>query len=647
MRLLFIYLVFISFIAASQTKEDTIKYDDYTAKAVKYYYTHPDSNRIYSDSLLYVYRTKGLGLAGVKGLQMKGVYYHLASDYDSALISYKESLNISRNLKDTASIARSLLNCGIVFFIQSEFDSSLFYNSRALKFFRQKKDTLNLAKAIGEIAKVYSLMGDHAVALEYFNEELAFVKRLNNELGLGNSYSNLNTVHNYLENYDSSIFFGRKAIPIFRKYNNLGGLNTVYQNLANIFKAQEKYDSAIHNYQLAIECVTKIGYTKGLGETYYNIGGMELLRGRYKSALQNYSIAIPFLLETKDQRILSFTYRDKSEIFKKLKQFDSAYQNHVKYKFFADSAQSLEKEKYASELQTQYETEKKEQRIALQEAQLSEQEAEIVQSRYLTLSLIVTLVSLLTLWLLNRNRLKKKQQILLQQEKLKTQDAEIKATIASQEKERARYARDLHDGFGQMISILNMNLGSLKQGAKPKERQIVFEESEKVINEMYDELKGICFDLMPQTLVRDGIQSGLHEFAERINKAGQVFIETNFFGLEHRLSEVQEISLYRISQEWTNNILKYSDADKITIQITRDHREITLLIEDNGTGFDKALLIHSEGNGWKNLTTRTNVMQGKLELETLSGKKGNTLIVNAPAQLEYEKVNYTNTISTV
>ena len=87
--------------------------------------------------------------------------------------------------------------------------------------------------------------------------------------------------------------------------------------------------------------------------------------------------------------------------------------------------------------------------------------------------------------------------------------------------------------------------------------------------------------------------------------------------------------------------MKYSDANKVTLQITKDEGEITLLIEDNGKGFDKNLLASGKGNGWKNLNTRTNLIQGELELETQLGKKGNVLIVNAPSkirQIEHDKV---------
>ena len=78
-----------------------------------------------------------------------------------------------------------------------------------------------------------------------------------------------------------------------------------------------------------------------------------------------------------------------------------------------------------------------------------------------------------------------------------------------------------------------------------------------------------------------------------------------------------------------NNIIKYSDADQIAIQITKDEDEITLLIEDNGVGFDKKVLLEGKGNGWKNMTSRSNLIHGELELDTTPDLKGTSLILNA------------------
>ncbi|MFY0599634.1 MAG: hypothetical protein JXR03_08170 [Cyclobacteriaceae bacterium] len=215
------------------------------------------------------------------------------------------------------------------------------------------------------------------------------------------------------------------------------------------------------------------------------------------------------------------------------------------------------------------------------------------------------------------------------------QETMMNAIVKGQEAERKRFAEDLHDGFGQMISSLMLNLKSLEtiKSSNTDKRMSIFKASTTTLSEMYVELKNICFNLMPQTLIAAGVGEALKEFASRINQSQKIVLEVSLFNMESRLTQVQEISLYRISQEWINNIIKYSDATKIHLQITRDETEATLMIEDNGAGFDKSVLTNGNGNGWKNICSRVNLIKGEVDVETSIDLKGSSLIVNTPISI--------------
>jgi two-component system, NarL family, sensor kinase len=190
-----------------------------------------------------------------------------------------------------------------------------------------------------------------------------------------------------------------------------------------------------------------------------------------------------------------------------------------------------------------------------------------------------------------------------------------------------------------MISSLMLNLKGLQsnRNVDVEERTNIFDASSNILKEMYVELKNICFNLMPQTLKAAGVGEALKEFASRINNSGEVYLIIDLFGMEKRLTDIQEISLYRISQEWVNNVLKYSNATKISLQITKDEDEITLLIEDNGSGFDPAILTQGKGNGWKNIQSRAKLIQGDIDIDTTPEIVGSTFILNAPAILVSKK----------
>lgn len=213
------------------------------------------------------------------------------------------------------------------------------------------------------------------------------------------------------------------------------------------------------------------------------------------------------------------------------------------------------------------------------------------------------------------------------------QENMMHAIVKSQEDERKRFSEDMHDGLGQMISSLNLNLKSLEsvKSTQTEKRLDIFQTSRAIIEDMYAELKNICFNLMPHTLISAGVAEALRESAARINKSEKLYIEVLIHGLDERLLQVQETSIYRISQEWVNNIIKYADAKKITLQITKDDEEITLMIEDDGMGFDPSLLEVGNGNGWKNICSRANLIKATVFIDSESNKRGSTFILNIPS----------------
>lgn len=515
----------------------------------------------------------------------------IAGSYDVALIQAQKAFDAFQHISDTTMMIESMVRRGIVFHDIEEFEEGIRVCNQAdqlREIFSGKNADLQVS-IWGIIAINYDDMGRSDKAVEMYKKILPLKDELSSERPITRTYNNMGNSLMKLGRLDEAEKYLLLNLVINEKNQNQYGIATVKTNLGTIAYKKGRFKKAEELLNEAERIAFEINDAEKI---------LDVLQQKYlmREAQGNPSIALSYL---------------------------------KKYHSTKDSLYSLDKQRQIRLLETQFETHKKEQQIALQNSLLSEQKAEIKQKQTFLIASLTVTVLIILVGLLLRNRLQKKQKIRLQEAEIKNREAEINATISSQENERARYARDLHDGFGQMISILNMNLKNLQNGANPDERQKVFEASEKVIDEMYDELKNICFDLMPQTLIKHGLESALKEFTNRINQAGKIFIELNVFGIDERLTELQEISLYRISQEWVNNILKYADATKVTLQITKDEDEITLLIEDDGMGFDPSLLSSGKGNGWKNLNTRAKLIQGELELETQPGKKGNVLIVNA------------------
>ncbi|MBU2915688.1 tetratricopeptide repeat protein [Reichenbachiella agariperforans] len=625
-----------SFNIHSQSTDDSLLYERYAAKAKQYYYTHPDSNLIYSDSLISMGQQHGYPKASAYGLKMKGVYYHFATNKDSALYYYTQSMAAYLIIRDSLSAAKSQLNAAMIFTNTGRFDSALSYSLGALRTFEHQRDSNMMGRTIGEVAKVHSLNGDHEKALPYFMRTLELALQSQDVESLANAYNFLTTVYTYLEKYDSSLYYGHKTIPLFMEIKNKPGLGATYVTIANVFKKRNNYDSANYYYNKAIAITEETQYTKGLGEIYYNQGTMEAQRNQLRKAQNLFEQALPYSLDAGHQDLALLIQRDIASTAAQLGDYPKAYKYQVMYQASNDSVFNQQKQQSLVDVQTKYETEKKEQQIALQQALLDTQAAELKINQLIFAGMIGILILIVVIGLLQRKKILLKQSNELERQKTLAKESQLAAALSSQESERKRFARDLHDGFGQMISLLNLNLASLEKNQANREE--VYQASSAVLDDMYQELKSICFNLMPETLIQQGVAAATQEFVLRVNQTQKIHIELDTFGMEGRLTDLQEISLYRIIQEWINNLLKYSDAQKATLSLTRDEEEITLLIEDNGAGFDQTKLRQGSGNGWKNITSRSNLIHGEITLDTQLGVQGTTLIINAPYIVESEKL---------
>lgn len=597
------------------------------ALADELFYSESEEARAYAKEALSLCEEFNDSKQKLTALNVIGITYDIEGLKDSSKFYFTSFYHESVNQQNYNRASAALNNLGMWHWNSGLFDEALEYYFKSARIADSlETNSLLLSKIYNNIGLIHQELNDFNKAIKYNMEALKLREKENDKRGMTHSYNNLGICHISLGERDSAEFYYRKGLALALEEKNYTSITNIQQNLGVLEMERGNYSKAVSYIKESFSydqnsLSNLLGYSS-LCEIYYKQG---LATKSIEAGLK----ALSFAEETDSFGHLEDIYYNLSKAYSLKNDGTKAVQYLELWNVLRDTIFSRQSTKIYSELEILYESEKKQQQIALQNSQLSKQEAELERNQILQIASAFALILLVSLGLLQRNRLKKKQELALKEAEVLVKEAEINVAISSQEKERARYARDLHDGFGQMISILNVNIKTLENGAKPKERQKVFESSEKVIEDMYAELKNICFDLMPQTLIKHGLESALQEFSGRINQTGKVQVELIVFGVNERLSELQEISLYRISQEWVNNILKYADAQKITLQITKDEEEITLLIEDDGMGFDKRLLTSGKGNGWKNLNTRANLIKGELELETKDGVRGNVLILNA------------------
>jgi two-component system sensor histidine kinase UhpB len=205
------------------------------------------------------------------------------------------------------------------------------------------------------------------------------------------------------------------------------------------------------------------------------------------------------------------------------------------------------------------------------------------------------------------------------------------------EEERHRIAQGLHDGIGQSLSLLRMKLMKMTENESVVLKDINHTALMDSLESIITELKEISYRLKPKTLEEMGLGIALKLLVNQVSEDSGIKGEANIFGEEIRLDNKVEISLYRIVQEATNNILKYSKATNFSVQLLITSKIIRLIISDNGIGFDAEQILSGKGPirgmGLINIKERVEHLKGQLKIESSPGN--GTMIV---AEIKQPKI---------
>ncbi|KYG85342.1 hypothetical protein AWW67_16675 [Roseivirga seohaensis] len=570
-----------------------------------------------------------LGIA--KTGQFHGAALSLTGKSEQAKQVLNEVVKISSELGEVTIQAYSEMTLGNIEYDLSNYAKALPHYLASQKLYESIDNYAGSSSALIWIGIINQFgLKDYAKAIEVYKNASKMAEKGNSTLNQGYIYSNLATIYYEQSRFDSAINYIKKSNLIKETFNDKRGLANGLESLGNCYFYMNDLDRAVGYYEQALTMRKALADSTGIASAYINVGRVYGEKGEIDRAFTALDKGREIAENIGFKEGVQQSFLVKSDFLEKASRYKEALFSYKSFKTVSDSMYNIASRRVLEELQLQYETEKKEQQIALQEAQLGEQALKLERNRLLMIGLILIAILFLAVIFLVRNRAKKNEQLILQQAQLKLREAELNAVINSQEKERNRFARDLHDGFGQLISVLKLNLSGLsdKDAQHPEKRLEVFKNGESVINDMYAELRSICFDLMPQTLVKKGITTALKEFGDRITQSKKVVCEVIVFSNKERLPEIVEISLFRICQEWVNNVMKYAGASHITIQLTRDETELTLTVEDDGKGFDTELFYNGKGNGWKNIQTRLNLIKGEFDLDSHPDRRGTMMTVN-------------------
>ena len=205
----------------------------------------------------------------------------------------------------------------------------------------------------------------------------------------------------------------------------------------------------------------------------------------------------------------------------------------------------------------------------------------------------------------------------------------LNTIIQTEEKERKRFAKDLHDGLGPLLSSVKMSVSTLAQMNQDDASREIIENTELVINESIKSIKEISDNLSPHVLSNFGLVRALSNFINKINIAKTIRNSLITELKDERFDPNVEVVLYRVVCELINNTIKHAQAKKINISLLIDSEYLTIVYKDDGKGFDVSKIVEQQGGngmGFSNIYSRINSLKGEINIES-ENKKGTQVTI--------------------
>lgn len=552
------------------------------------------------------------------------VEFYSIKDFDKTIALNEKAKVLVAQTRDSLAYARLLRSTGIAYYFKGDYEkaASLYY--QAITLLERLGEKKQLAFALNDIAKLYRKTRDLDNALLYYNRARQIFTDLKDSSGIQMILNESGVVFEYKENFAEAIRRYEGSLKIAQALKDEVGIGYALSFIAGVYVIQKNYTAAEKYLLEALRIREKLKDTFTIALTHTDLGALYSAKGDYKNAILSLTFSNKVAEQMKYPELQSSNYHELSTIASNSGDYRAALDYYKLYTGIRDSLFSIEKAKQVTELNTKYETEKKEQQILLQQSELSRKNLSII-----AIVILAALAALLTYSFYRRYRLKQK--ATMQAEIIRQQEISTRAVLEAEERERQRIAKDLHDGVGQIMSAAKMNLSAFENELffNNPEQRLKFERIIKLVDESCKEVRAVSHNMMPNALLKAGLASAVREFTDKIDDK-VLKIDLYSEGLNERLDTNIETVLYRVIQECVNNVIKHARANHLDISLIKDNDGISATIEDNGKGFDTSDKTKFDGLGLKNIRTRVEYLKGTVEYNSKPGK-GTLVAIHVPA----------------
>lgn len=514
-------------------------------------------------------------------------------------------------------------------------DSALRYYKMALDFYKKEKADEKVARTNLEIYSLLDSQNNLETNKDFYLKEIHnYAQFSNSKKWLASYYTNYGVVKLRNNLKDSAKFYFFKALKLANEIDSTQMQINISINLGSTFSRKFKnQDSAIFYYNNALKSYySDTINSKNLNtefNIFNNIGNAYRRKKDYSKALDYYNKAEKLELPKLNRKSKKILYSNMDATFYYMEDWVNAYDYLYKYDSIKDIINLKEQNSSIIDIEERYNNEKL-------RADNLQSEAKRKQNQNIALGLGGSLIlgSIIAFLIFKNTKRKQKlaeQEKALESQKLATVLKEqelttIDAMIEGQEKERQRIANDLHDDLGGLMANVKLHFNALKDKDSPE----LYSKTNKLIEEAYQKVRSVAHAKNSGVIAKQGLLIAVQNMANKVSVSNKIQIDVVDHGLDDRLENRIELTLFRVIQELITNVIKHAEATEATIHLTNHEDSINIMVEDNGKGFNPSQITKTnKGMGISSIDKRITHIDGSMTIES-EKNKGTTVIIDIP-----------------
>lgn len=597
--------------------------------------SHNSFSQTKADSLYHIWENVKLPDSTRANAYNKYIYKVYLNNYlDSAYIKTEELYNFTLEKKLPIQQANALKTFGMINFLSENSLEAINFYQKSLAIFEKLNHRKGIAAISIEMGRLHKSNWNFDEAIEHYTNGLIIAKQINDDEVEAISLTNIGNVYLAKFNLDKALEYYNKSLKINLKLNDFEQAAITKTNIAYYHLRKKEFDTAIKIFKENLAVFKEIPNKNATASTLSALGLCYNFQGDYENAIKANKKAIESWEELDNKRKIQEANLELYKAYKKLSNYNVALKHYEKAN---EMDGQLERIKVRKKLDwIEFEKQKKTDSLLNVQKQL-ELKSEIQRSnshkRTILIGLSGVIIAVLLVAYIIYKNIKRKQlqaeqekEIELQKKEKLLKDIElatIDAMIEGQEKERQTIANDLHDDLGAVMTTLKLNINALKEKNSPE----LLETTNKLIDSAYNKIRGVAHIKNSGVIGKKGLLVAIQNMAEKITKTNQLDIHVIDHGLEDRLENSLELTLFRIIQELITNIIKHAQASEVNIHLTNHKNSLNIMVEDNGIGFNVKQV--KTGIGIKNIEKRINHLNGTLTIDSETNK-GTTIIIDVP-----------------